>query len=251
MHSDSIVSLTRAWCRRGVTREAARFIRSRKAAFDHNRGVVERGISGVMAVLAVAVALLGFVACAGGPGTVLVRDIDGHTYHAVTIGSQVWLAENLRVTRMPDGEPLPTYAPNNEPGRVEDYGRLYSWASAQRACPRGWHLPSDAEWTALESIVGAKAASLLRDRDYWPPQVGSPGSGRLGFRARPAGYWNDQGFETFFGERAVFWTSTARDANLAWSRVVSARDDTVRRAPQHPQYGFSVRCLQDSQPGKS
>jgi uncharacterized protein (TIGR02145 family) len=176
-----------------------------------------------------------------------VRDVDGNTYKTVTVGSQDWLAENLRVTRTPEGVPLSTVSPNNDASLVPTFGRLYDWEAAHRACPAGWHLPSDAEWSALDGYLGSTTGLLLRDPGYWPNQ--DPGAAaRVSFGALPAGYSNDQGFETFFGTRAVFWTDTPQDSHFVWSRVIDTESTSLRRAPQHPQYGFSVRCLSALQP---
>lgn len=179
----------------------------------------------------------------------VVRDIDGNSYRTVAVGSQVWLGENLRATRTPDGTPVTTFSPNSEPRHVALFGRLYGWDAARRACPSGWHLPSDGEWSALETHLGADAGKLLRDPEFWPREEASAAAARPGFLARPAGYSNDQGFETYFGTRAIFWTATAQDAHFAWSRVIDGAGTSLRRAPQHPQYGFSVRCLADESPG--
>ena len=178
----------------------------------------------------------------------LVRDIDGNSYRPVPVGSQVWLGENLRATRTPEGIPLTTFSPNSEPRHVALFGRLYGWDAARRACPSGWHLPSDGEWSALETYLGANAGLLLRDPEFWPREEATAAAARLGFRARPAGYSNDQGFETYFGTRATFWTATTQDTHFAWSRVIGGASPSLRRAPQHPQYGFSVRCLSDESP---
>jgi uncharacterized protein (TIGR02145 family) len=176
-----------------------------------------------------------------------VTDIDGNAYPVLTLGSQVWLAENLRVTRTPEGAALSTFSPNDDPKNIPAFGRLYSWDSARQACPAGWRLPSDGDWSDLEGSVGAAAGLLLRDPKYWPGEA-APATDVVHFDARPAGYFNDQGFETFFGVRAVFWTATPQDAHFVWSRVIRADSDSVRRAPQHPQYGFSVRCVSDAHP---
>lgn len=172
----------------------------------------------------------------------LVRDADGHAYESVAIGTQVWLAANVQATHSADGKPLESHAPNGDSTQVALYGRLYSWQGAQLVCPKGWHLPSDAEWSSLESHLGADAGVRLLDPEYWPNAADVD---RPGFKARPAGYWNDQGFDNLFRTRAVFWTSTRQDEHFVWSRVLTA--DSLRRAPQHPQYGFSVRCVRDSQ----
>ncbi|MCF8347079.1 MAG: fibrobacter succinogenes major paralogous domain-containing protein [Bacteroidales bacterium] len=115
-----------------------------------------------------------------------VTDIDGNTYKTVRIGDQVWMAENLRVTRYADGTPLrlvtrsrdwkkmmPTekafcwYSEDSAKyGRL--YGAFYNWAGATRGegctrskeiniqgvCPDGWHVPSDKDWKALEMFLG-------------------------------------------------------------------------------------------------
>ena len=102
-----------------------------------------------------------------------VTDIDNHIYRTVTIGSQVWMAENLKVTRYADGTTIPHITDDIEWIDIEilhfgraycyydndiglDYGVLYSYATAiglnaQGICPNGWHLPSDEEWTELEN----------------------------------------------------------------------------------------------------
>lgn len=194
------------------------------------------------AALALAVGLAS--GCSGGKGSSgggVVRDADGNLYSTVTIGSQVWLAESLRVTRSSDGRPLTTFSPENDPSRVALYGRLYDWETARRACPARWRLPSDEDWSLLEGGVGAGEGLELRQLDFWP-HYAPRGGKSSGFQARPAGYWNDHGFETYFGTRAVFWTATPQDEHFVWSRVLDS-DGALRRAPQHPQYGFSVRCV--------
>lgn len=170
---------------------------------------------------------------------------EGEGHHRAAILGLTTALLVLVVTRTLDGEALSAFAPGNEPGRLEGYGRLYNWPSALRAYPRGWHLPTDAEWSSLESFLRTNTDIPLRDRDFWPGRAGPPTRDGPGFRARPAGYWNGGGFDTFFGTRAVFWTATAQEDEVAWSRVVRAGEDSLRRAPQHAHYGFSVRCLRD------
>jgi uncharacterized protein (TIGR02145 family) len=187
-----------------------------------------------------ALALLACGACGGAA----LRDVDGHRYRAVRLGRQTWMAENLRATRAPEGATLATRAPHDAPANVAAYGLLYDWDAARRACPSGWHLPTDAEWAALERELGPRAGGALKATTGWrPPNAGA--SDAAGFGARPAGYANDAGFDDQFGARAVFWTATRADEHFAWSRVLSFDSDEVRRAPQHPQYGFSVRCVTD------
>ena len=132
-----------------------------------------------------------------------VTDIEGHQYDAVQIGSQVWMAENLRAHRYADSTPIPQYNnmsgwslklyfPNNDINNVEEYGYLYNWIAAvngetagsnanpsgiQGVCPDGWHVPSDAEWTQLTDYLSqhhiscgddpATIAKALADSTGW------------------------------------------------------------------------------------
>ena len=103
--------------------------------------------------------------------------MDGHSYGVVEIGDQCWFAENLRTTVYADGSAIPEETDNtawaglstgarcdydNDASNVATYGRLYNWYAATDAaelCPTGWHVPTDDEWTALETYLGANGHS--------------------------------------------------------------------------------------------
>jgi uncharacterized protein (TIGR02145 family) len=119
-----------------------------------------------------------------------VTDIDGNTYKTIAVGDQVWMAENLRVTRYADGTPMRLISKSRDWKKMmptekafcwysEDsdrygklYGAFYSWAAATRGegatrskeivcqgvCPDGWHLPSDKDWKTLEMFLGMREA---------------------------------------------------------------------------------------------
>ena len=96
-----------------------------------------------------------------------VKDIDGNVYHTVTIGTQVWMVENLKVTKYRDGTPIPNKTDATEWGSLTTgaycdydntvsnstiYGKLYNWYAVndwRNIAPTGWHVPTDAEWTTL------------------------------------------------------------------------------------------------------
>ena len=201
------------------------------------------------AFLVLAAALLGALGgCvhlrSGGSGAT-IQDIDGNSYPTVVVGGQVWLGANLRTTRTPSGAPLITHFPNNDSSTVPIYGRLYAWDAAQVACPRGWRLPSDGDWTELENFLGRDAGLLIRDPALWPPPT-VPAGLPVPLAVRPAGYHSDGEFDSLFGARAVFWSATPQDEHLVWSRVVVNGTPPLRRATQHPQYGFSVCCIMAS-----
>ena len=111
-----------------------------------------------------------------------VSDIDGNSYDAVQIGSQIWMAENLRTSRYADGAEIPLgpsssttspcrYNPNNDVNNVSTYGYLYNWpaimhgesgsdanpSGVQGICPNGWHVPSNAEWVQLGNYVNSQS----------------------------------------------------------------------------------------------
>ena len=122
------------------------------------------------------------------PGSHTISDIDGNVYNTVQIGSQCWLAENLRATRYADGTDIPLgtdtssttayrYNPSNNANNVPTYGYLYNWravmhnstssnanpSGVQGICPTGWHVPSDAEWTQLTDYVKGHPAYYCED----------------------------------------------------------------------------------------
>lgn len=180
------------------------------------------------------------VACGGRGAT----DIDRNSYPTLRIGRQEWLGANLRVTRAPNGTALRTFAPNDDSGLVAEYGLLYDWASAKRACMVGWRLPTDEDWTQLAGALGARPGGALKDTAGWrPPNAGA--TNRSGFTARASGYWSGGEFDNLFGRVAVYWSATAADTHFVWTRTLRPGDDSLHRVTQHPSFGFAVRCVRD------
>ena len=99
-----------------------------------------------------------------------IKDKDRNVYKTVIIGTQVWMAENLKTTKYKDGTAIPLVTDgnawaalstpgycwyNNDAATYEDtYGVLYNWYTVNtgKLCPTGWHVPSDAEWTTIRNI---------------------------------------------------------------------------------------------------
>ena len=202
---------------------------------------------------------------------------DGKTYKTVRIGSQTWMAENLNY------ETDESYCYGNDPANCEKYGRLYTWAAAMDSaavfseggkgcgygrrctptypvrgvCPEGWHLPSDAEWGALEkfvadSLFGGGADSVgyaLKSASGWEENYnGKPGNGSdaFGFGALPAG--DRRGDGTFYGvlERANFWSSTEDGADYASYRILDYNVTDLLPIDFGKDKAMSVRCVKDS-----
>jgi len=185
---------------------------------------------------------------------------DDHTYKWIRIGSQTWMAENL--AWLPAVSPSTLYSNSEsyfvngyEGSTIADarkipnyaaYGALYNWEAAKTACPAGWHLPKDAEWTALADYMGASPGGKLKEAgtSHWAsPNTGA--TNETGFMALPGGYRsNDGGFESL-GQYAYFWSASEYDAMYAWGRLLSYGRNVMSPYQGYKSRGFSVRCLRN------
>ncbi|MDX9694300.1 MAG: FISUMP domain-containing protein [Bacteroidales bacterium] len=162
---------------------------------------------------------------------------DGKTYKYVTIGKQVWMAENLAYK--PTSGDYWAYDQSN----VAKYGYLYTWETAKNVCPAGWHLPSDAEWSQLTNFVGSNPGTKLKAKSGW--NRNGNGTDDFGFSAFPGGSRNDDGSYSIVGSYGYWWSSTEYGANLAWYRKMSINISNVSSYHPLKQSGFSVRCVKD------
>ena len=217
-------------------------------------------------------------------GTSKVKDADGNEYNTVAIGNQCWMAQNLRTKIGGDGDKgYPTGAGND----TVTYGRLYTWNAMMKGapstnypagtteadtivhgiCPAGWHVPSDAEWTALTDYVNTEAngyrcngdgtiAKALSQPTGWSSNTnegcnaGNRGdkANATGFSAVPAGGCFSGDFYNF-GNIAYFWSATQSDGDGAWCHYLGSLDSGVGSSQASKDYGFSVRCLRDAETG--
>jgi uncharacterized protein (TIGR02145 family)/uncharacterized repeat protein (TIGR02543 family) len=178
--------------------------------------------------------------------TTFTDDRDKKVYNKVVIGTQTWMAENLNYD-VPDDTTDVCY--NNNADSCAKYGRLYDWDAATAACPVGWHLPSDAEWTALTYYVGgaATAGTKLKSKTGWYNFNGAPndaGTDDYGFSALPGGYGNGSGFHEA-GSYGGWGSATEGGAKLAWYRRMYFYLDYLYRYYNDKPNLSSVRCVQD------
>jgi len=170
--------------------------------------------------------------------TTFVDTRDGQTYRKISIGSQVWMAENLNFA----AKGSKCYG--NSPDSCAKYGRLFTWADAKTACPSGWHLPSDAEWTALENTVGGSqtAGKKLKSKTGWTNN--GNGTDEYAFSALPGGNGNSDGNFDDAGYNGIWWSATEYSAEYAWDRYMYYSDEYVIRNYDDKTLLYSVRCVQ-------
>ncbi|MFA5648142.1 MAG: PEGA domain-containing protein [Bacteroidales bacterium] len=183
---------------------------------------------------------------------------DRKTYKYVTIGKQVWMAENLAYlpSVVGDGkssQTTPYYYVYDYNGKdvtaakatanYTTYGVLYNWPAAMNACPTGWHLPSDAEWTQLTDFVGSNHGIKLKDKSGW--NSNGNGTDDYGFSALPGGTRYSSGYFLYIGNGGYWWSATEGTTYGAWYRLMSYSSSNVFRNDDSKELGFSVRCLRD------
>jgi len=165
---------------------------------------------------------------------------DGKSYKTVKIGKQVWLAENLNY------KSVNSRCLHNDPAYSEKYGRLYSWYEAPRACPIGWHVPSNEEWDRLVDFAGGweTAGKALKATTGW---LFGNGTDKYGFSALPGGA--GPRFENYesSGAYGTWWTATDKnDGGFAWCRCMEAECNKVYMDDYSKTVRYSVRCVKDA-----
>jgi len=168
---------------------------------------------------------------------------DGQTYKWVKIGNQVWMAENLSYDA---GDGCWFY--DDDKSDYKKYGRLYDWETAQKACPPGWHVPSDAEWTELIDYLGGTIVAGGKMKEAGTTHWDSPNTGATnesGFSALPGGSRSPDGWYAARGSHAAFWSATEYVGSIVWYRVLGYDYAAVFRFGSGKSLGFSVRCVRD------
>jgi uncharacterized protein (TIGR02145 family) len=166
---------------------------------------------------------------------------DGQRYRQISLGDQVWMAENLRF--LSSGR----LCYNDELTACETHGGLYVYSEATNVCPEGWHLPTDLEWQELEMHLGmsmdAADAMGWRGSDQGKQLKNGGGSG---FRAFLSGF-HANGSYGGQGSQGVCWTATPDPDNSAFalSRELGSSQSQIRRIGVLRVDAYSVRCVAD------
>jgi uncharacterized protein (TIGR02145 family) len=200
-----------------------------------------------------------FVACA---------DADSNNYTTVTIGTQTWMAENLKVTKYRNGDLISTTSPankdisaestpkyqwayNGNETNVAKYGRLYTWYAVSdtgNIAPVGWHVATDVEWTTLTTYLGGEAVAGGKLKETGTLNWTIPNSfatNETGFFALPGGYRNADGAFFSLSDFGTWWSATQGDTISALYRFMYYNNSTVSRSGDKMANGFSVRCVRD------
>jgi uncharacterized protein (TIGR02145 family) len=195
-----------------------------------------------------------------------MTDIEGNVYKNVTVGTQTWMAENLKTTRYNDGSSIPLvkdetkwagistpaycWYKNDEDAFKPVYGALYNWYSIStgKLCPVGWHVPGDEEWNVLTIYLGGEdiAGGKLKETGstYWvEPNTGA--TNESGFTAYPGGFRYIDGKFFDFGFSCYWWSSTEYSESRSWFRFIYYNDAIAHRFNNNKKNGFSVRCIKD------
>ncbi len=195
-----------------------------------------------------------------------------NTYNGgeVKIDSQIWMNQNLNVNTFKNGDPIPQAKTNeeweqagkkkqpvwcyyeNDPKNGAKYGKLYNWFAVndkRGLAPNGWHVPSDAEWTILETFLGTHAGKKMKSTSGWKDFVTDSGNGTnsCGFSGLPVGIRNNLGYFLGIGYIGYWWSSTEYDTDDAYGRGLDNDNDLLGRSLGFggKGRGMSVRCLRD------
>jgi uncharacterized protein (TIGR02145 family) len=201
-----------------------------------------------------------------------LADVDGNTYNVVMIGTQMWMAENLKTTQFNNRTAIPNVTDNtawsvlttpayswylNLASNKDIYGALYNWYTVNTGnlCPTGWRVPSDNDFKTLESSIGITPAEIdiwgwrgtdqgsqLKNTTGW--NAGENGTNTTGFSALPGGYryaatgtFNDR------GNLSYWWSSSIVDATTAWYRRLDGNSTQIYRAGVEYAAGKYIRCV--------
>jgi uncharacterized protein (TIGR02145 family) len=196
-----------------------------------------------------------------------VTDIDGNIYHTVTIGTQIWMLENLKVTKYNNGTSIPLVTADNSWSSLTTsgycwynndyasngsvYGALYNWYAVNTGnlCPTGWHVPTDTELTTLTNYLGGISVTGGKLKETGTTHWNTPNSDATntsGFTGLPGGYRS--GSSGIFGNIGRFgnwWSSTEANSVSSLDMGLAYNDGILGRYGDIKKIGYSVRCIKN------
>ncbi len=191
---------------------------------------------------------------------------DRSNFKTIKIGSQVWMTDNLNVSTFRNGDiineaksekeweaasnnkqPAWCYY-DNDPKNGAKYGKLYNWYAVNDSrglAPKGFHIPSNAEWDQLSDYLGVyeKAGTKMKSNSDW--NNNGNGTNESGFSGLPGGFCFGYGTFTSIGNRGIWWSSSEAGTNDAWVRELVFCYGFFEEISHGNGFGLSVRCLRD------
>jgi uncharacterized protein (TIGR02145 family) len=195
----------------------------------------------------------------------IIFDVDGNFYNTLTVGNQLWMAENLRTTKFNDGTSIlqvivknawsrlkkPGYCwYNNDTLSANVTGALYNWYAVNtfKLCPIGWHVPGKEEWSTLVDYLGGPqvAGGKLKEAGtiHWQqPNYGA--TNESGFNALPEGIRNFSGSFDYFNYKGQWWSADDSTKDNAWFQYLDFASNSMTSFYLNKTEGYSVRCIKE------
>jgi len=174
-------------------------------------------------------------------------DRDGKKYKTITIGTQIWMAENLSY----NAKNSKCY--NDEPANCKKYGRLYGWDIVngnQNICPDGWRLPTNADWNTLVNYAGGEknAGTKLKAKNGWNNFEKTSGNGtdNYSFAALPGGHGSRDGKFNYAGDLGLWWSNNLKvHSEFASNWYINTRGNAKNNDffEAHESFFSSIRCI--------
>jgi len=199
-----------------------------------------------------------------------VFDIEGNSYKTIYIGNQQWMGENLKTAKYNDGTLIPNVKDNTQWSNLTTgawayynnyaannvkYGKLYNWYAVspitngnKNICPVGWHVPTDAEWTALTDYLGGSGVAGGKMKEVSTTNWKSPNTDATNmslFTGLPGGFRTTSGYDRYIYCEGYWWSSSEATSYYVWYRNLNSVHGSAVRTNYEKANGYSVRCLRD------
>ena len=196
-------------------------------------------------------------------------DKDCNHYKTVKIGTQNWMAENLRTTRFNDGTAIPVETDNEKWSKLNTpslgwynnkegenkylHGGLYNWYAIEtnKLCPKGWHVPTEKEWSVLIKFLGGNENAVVKMKSneggYWK-ENNEKSTSASGFTGLPDGLRDATGAFSNLGEYGAWWIAAdSENPEFSSSIGLSSKALNIEKNVQKKNTGISVRCIEDTE----
>ncbi len=200
-----------------------------------------------------------------------MTDQDGNVYKTIAIGTQTWMAENLRTTKYRNGDSIPNVKSNDQWSKLtsgaycnynntEDldsiatFGRLYNayiFSDSRNIAPSGWHVPNDDDWSTLINYLGGKdiAGEKLKESSGLHWKYTAEGNNSSGFTALPGGFRVHNGIFMNIAYNGVWWSTSEwtniLDEKRNYMKTLYYTSNDIGESGDSKKSGFSIRCVKD------